>query len=245
MLLNGKNILITGASRGLGRQLALEFARNGASGLALVARNDDLLNELCDELMGLAPNTVLVPITGDVSDPNDLERIASVTLSAFNGKLNVLVNNAATLGPTPMPWLVDYPPDQFNNVLQTNLVAPFVLIQKVLSALVASKGSIINVSSDAGIQGYPGFGAYGISKFAIEGLSQTWAAELAETGVRVNVVDPGDMNTDMHRAAEPDEDPRQWANPKDVTGIFIFLASDRSTGTNGQRFLAQEEEVAA
>jgi NAD(P)-dependent dehydrogenase (short-subunit alcohol dehydrogenase family) len=245
MLLSGKNILITGASRGLGRQLAIDFARNGASGLALVARNSKLLNDLCDELKGLAPNTVLVPIVADVSNANDLERIASVTLSAFEGKLDVLINNAATLGPTPMPWLVDYPADQFNNVLQTNLVAPFVLIQKVLAALVETKGSIINVSSDAGIQGYPGFGAYGISKFAIEGLSQTWAAELSETGVRVNVVDPGDMNTEMHRAAEPEEDPRQWANPKDVTGVFVFLASDKSVGTNGQRFLAQEEEVAA
>jgi NAD(P)-dependent dehydrogenase (short-subunit alcohol dehydrogenase family) len=245
MLLSGKNVLITGASRGLGRQLALEFARQGASGIAIVARNRDLLDEVCDELKGLAPNAVLVPIVADVSNQDDLERVASVALSAFDGKLHALVNNAATIGPTPIPWLVDYPADQFNAVLQTNLLAPFVLIQKLLPALVATSGSIINVSSDAGIQGYPGFGAYGISKFAIEGMSQTWAAELADTGVRVNVVDPGDMNTEMHRAAEPEQDPSQWADPKDATGIFIYLASDRSRTINGERFLAQEAEVAA
>ena len=83
-------------------------------------------------------------------------------------------------------------------------------------------GSIINVTSDAGVVGYPGWGAYGISKFGLEGMSQTWASELEETGVRVNWVDPGNMNTAMHRAAEPEEDPSQWADPADVTEVFLF-----------------------
>ena len=102
-------------------------------------------------------------------------------------------------------------------------------------------GSIINVTSDAGITGYPGWGAYGISKFGIEGMSQTWAAELEGTGVRLNWVDPGDMNTAMHRAAEPDADPNQWANPADVTEVFIYLAADESKQVHGQRFEAQKE----
>jgi NAD(P)-dependent dehydrogenase (short-subunit alcohol dehydrogenase family) len=102
-------------------------------------------------------------------------------------------------------------------------------------------GSIINVTSDAGVVGYPGWGAYGISKFGIEGMSQTWAAELADTGVRVNWVDPGNMNTEMHRLAEPEDDPAQWANPEDVTDVFIYLASDEAKNVNGQRFEAQEE----
>ena len=101
-------------------------------------------------------------------------------------------------------------------------------------------GSIINVTSDAGIVGYPGWGAYGISKFGLEGMSQTWAAELAETEVRVNWVDPGSMNTAMHRAAEPDEDPEKWADPADVTEVFIYLASDESKGVSGRRFEAQK-----
>lgn len=94
--------------------------------------------------------------------------------------------------------------------------------------MIENGGSIINVTSDAGINGYPGWGAYAISKFGIEGMSQTWAAELEDSGVRVNWVDPGDMNTAMHRAAEPDEDPTQWANPADVTEVFIYLATDES-----------------
>jgi NAD(P)-dependent dehydrogenase (short-subunit alcohol dehydrogenase family) len=125
------------------------------------------------------------------------------------------------------------------------LVAPFLVIKKVLPAMVENGGSIINVTSDAGVVGYPGWGAYGISKFGIEGMSQTWAAELAGSRVRLNWVDPGPMNTAMHRAAEPDEDPAQWAAPEDVTGVFIFLASDESRGTHGRRFEAQApvEEV--
>jgi NAD(P)-dependent dehydrogenase (short-subunit alcohol dehydrogenase family) len=100
-------------------------------------------------------------------------------------------------------------------------------------------GSIINVTSDAGRIGYPGWGAYGISKFGLEGLSQTWAAELAATAVRVNWVDPGNMNTAMHRDAEPNEDPTTWADPSAVTDIFVFLASDAGQHVRGQRLEAQ------
>jgi NAD(P)-dependent dehydrogenase (short-subunit alcohol dehydrogenase family) len=109
----------------------------------------------------------------------------------------------------------------------------------VLPAMIERGGSIINVTSDAGRAGYPGWGAYGISKFGLEGMSETWAAELAGTGVRVNWVDPGSMNTRMHRDAEPDEDPRDWADPADVTGVFLYLASDESVGVSGRRFRAQ------
>src|SRR5262249_52754913 len=133
-----------------------------------------------------------------------------------------------------------YPLEDFRAVLGTNLVAPFLLIKKVLPAMVEGGGSIINVTSDAGVVGYPGWGAYGISKFGIEGMSQTWAAELAGSKVRLNWVDPGAMNTAMHRAAEPDEDPGQWADPADVTGVFLYLASDESAGVHGRRFEAQQ-----
>lgn len=102
-------------------------------------------------------------------------------------------------------------------------------------------GSVINVTSDAGVNGYPGWGAYGISKFGLEGLSQTWAAELEGTGIRVNWVDPGNLDTDMHRAAEPDGDPSAWADPADVTEVFLHLASDEGAGLSGRRFQAQED----
>ena len=235
--LAGKNILITGASQGLGRQMALRFAREGAAALSLVARHADELNQVRDELGKID----IVLIEADVSNPRDIERIVATTLAQFKGHLHVLVNNASTIGPSPMPNLLDYPVEDFRSVLDTNLIGPFLLIKNALPAMIEHGGSIINVTSDAGQVGYAGWGAYGISKFGLEGMSQTWASELEETGVRVNWVDPGNMNTAMHRAAEPEEDPTEWANPADVTDVFLFLASDESRDVSGKRFQAQED----
>ncbi|HYJ06063.1 MAG TPA: SDR family oxidoreductase [Chthoniobacterales bacterium] len=237
----GKNILITGASQGLGRELALRFAREGAAALSLVARHADALGRVRDELCKIAPDTRVVSIEADVSKPKDIERLIATTLDAFGGRLDVLVNNASTIGPSPMPYLLDYPLEDFRNVLDTNLIGPFLITKGTLPAMIENGGSIINVSSDAGSTGYPGWGAYGISKFGVEGMSQTWASELEDTEVRVNWVDPGNMNTAMHRAAEPEEDPSQWTNPGEVTDVFVFLASDESKGVTGKRFQAQED----
>jgi NAD(P)-dependent dehydrogenase (short-subunit alcohol dehydrogenase family) len=237
----GKDILITGASQGLGREMALRFAREGASGLSIVAQHVDKLNEVRDEIRQIAAKIDIVAIEADVSKPRDIERIIATTLAQFKGHLDVLVNNASTIGPSPMPNLLDYPVEDFREVIDTNLIGPFLLIKTVLPAMIERGGSIINVTSDAGQVGYPGWGAYGISKFGLEGMSQTWASELEDSGVRVNWVDPGNMNTAMHRAAEPDEDPKEWANPTDVTDVFVFLASDESEGVTGKRFQAQED----
>ena len=238
--LNGKYALITGASRGLGRQLAVDFARAGAAGLVLVARDTGALSEVRDRARQAAPQVRVVAVAADLGREEDVERAVATALHEFGGRVDVLVNNASVLGPTPLPYLLDYPLEDFRAVLDTNLAAPFLLIKKVLPAMVEHGGSIINVTSDAGVVGYPGWGAYGISKFGIEGLSQTWAAELQGSKVRLNWVDPGSMNTAMHRAAEPDEDPSQWADPADVTGVFLYLASDESRGVHGRRFEAQE-----
>lgn len=273
--LQGKYVLITGASQGLGEQLALDYAREGAAGIAIVARDEAALKEVGEcikqtispdnvvlavaadltrpgevervmeqvrtQLTAKQSSTKVLTITADLTRPEDIERVVAVTLNEFNGRLDVLVNNASTIGATPMPYLLDYPLEDFRNVIDTNLIAPFLLIKKVLPAMSNNGGSIINVTSDAGVTGYPGWGAYGISKFGIEGMSQTWAAELEGSGVRLNWVDPGDMNTAMHRAAEPDADSSQWANPADVTEMFIYLASDESKQVHGQRFEAQSE----
>ena len=245
--LAGKNILITGASQGLGREMALRFAKEGAAGLSIVARHADQLNKVRDEIAKIDPPSPgpgapsIVAIEADMSSPRDIERIVATTLAQFKGRLDVLVNNASTIGPSPMPNLLDYPVENFREVLDTNLIGPFLLIMNALPAMIERGGSIINVTSDAGQVGYPGWGAYGVSKFGLEGMSQTWASELEETNVRVNWVDPGNMNTAMHRAAEPEEDPTEWASPADVTDVFVFLASDESKNVTGKRFQAQED----
>ncbi len=120
----------------------------------------------------------MVVVEGDVSQPRDIERIIATTLAQFRGQLDVLINNASTIGPSPMPNLLDYPAEDFRSVLETNLVGPFLLIKSAPPAMIERGGSIINVTSDAGQVGYPGWGAYGISKFGLEGMSQTWASEL-------------------------------------------------------------------
>src|SRR3989454_11237905 len=204
--LAGKSILITGASQGLGRAMALRFAGEGAAALSLVARHADKLNAVRDEVLKIAPKIDIVAIEADVSKPRDIERIVATTLAQFKGVLDVLVNNASTIGPSPMPNLLDYPVEDFREVLDTNLIGPFLLIKNALPAMIERGGSIINVTSDAGQVGYPGWGAYGISKFGLEGMSQTWASELEETGGRGNWGDPGKKKTGMDRPPEPEED---------------------------------------
>jgi NAD(P)-dependent dehydrogenase (short-subunit alcohol dehydrogenase family) len=222
--------------------LALDFAKEGAAGISIVARHIEPLSKVKTKINEINPNAMVLVVAADLSRHEDIERLMAMTLHEFNGRLDVLVNNASTIGPSPMPYLLDYPLEDFRFVINTNLIAPFLLIRKALPAMIENGGTIINVTSDAGAVGYPGWGAYGISKFGIEGMSQTWAAELEGSGVRVNYVDPGNMNTAMHRAAEPNEDATQWADPVDVTEVFLYLASDDSKKVNGKRFRAQEND---
>lgn len=238
----GKSILITGGSQGLGRALAIDYAREGCKILAIVGRNLDALRKVEEEISHVSPETETLTISADLSVTQDLERIVAVTLSKSLGNLDVLVNNASSLGATPLPLLADFTDEDFVKVLQTNLIAPFVLTKKFLPSLIESMGSVINVTSDASRNAYPSWGGYGASKAALDMMTRIWAAELNELGVRVNSVDPGDMNTALHRAAEPDLDPKLWADPADVTGVFVYLASDESAGVTGKRLLAQSRE---
>jgi NAD(P)-dependent dehydrogenase (short-subunit alcohol dehydrogenase family) len=237
--MNGKVCLISGSSRGLGRALALEFGRQGAKVIINArAASQVELGETENELRGMGVQ--VLSVTADVSNRADVERLAGAALSRF-GCVDVLVNNASALGPTPMPYLIDTPIDSFELVMRTNVLGPFMLTRALVGQMLARKsGSIINVTSDAGVVGYPTWGAYGVSKSALDQLTRTWAAELKDTGVRVNSVDPGDMNTAMKRASEPEGDDSGWVQPETVTPVFVYLASDASAQVNGQRFLAQE-----
>ena len=230
--LGGKVALITGASRGLGRALAMAFAREGAA-LALCARGASALDEVARAVAELGVEVLAVP--ADLRSSRDLARLVAVTLDRFH-RVDILVNNASELGPTPLPYLADYPPAAFDDVLQVNVTAPFRLTQALIGGmLLRNRGVVINVTSDAAVTGYPGWGAYAVSKAALEGLTRTWSAELAGTGVRMYAVDPGDMDTDMHRAAIPDADPSELARPDDVAHAFIKLVTSAESALAGQR----------
>lgn len=235
--LKGKVILVTGASRGLGRALAIEYARRGA-GLIINSRTSSQGDLLDTERTIKALGAETLRVQGDISNRADAERLAGEALARFQ-RVDVLVNNASALGPTPMPFLVDFPIEDFVTVLQTNLVGPFLLTRALVGPMIARKtGSVINVSSDAGVVGYPTWGAYGVSKAALDQLTRTWAVELEGTGVRVNSVDPGDMDTAMKRATEPEGDPSHWVKPEAVVPVFVYLASDETTTITGQRLYA-------
>lgn len=233
--LQDKVVMITGASRGLGKALALAFAE-AKSVLVLCSRGTEELTQTAKEVEKRGARCL--SIAADVSDPRDAERLVATAETTF-GRIDVLINNAAVLGPSPMPYLLDYPEEDFMEVMRVNTWGPFLVTRRAIPGMLArQRGSIINVTSEAGRVGYAGWGAYGVSKFALEGLTQTWAQELEGTGVRVNMVDPGEMDTEMHRLAVPDCD-YELADPREVVVPFLYLASDVSCEVNGQRLLAE------
>jgi NAD(P)-dependent dehydrogenase (short-subunit alcohol dehydrogenase family) len=233
-MLKNKVVMITGASKGLGKELALQFAREG-SRLAICARNGGPLNEVEKEIR--AQGAEVVAVVADVSVSKEVDRFVSVAEEVY-GRIDVLINNASIFGPGPR-LLADYPEDVFLEVLRVNTFNPFIVTKRVLPGmLMRSEGSVINLTSEAGKTGFAEWGAYGISKFAVEGLTGTWADELQETGVRINMVDPGEMNTNMHEQAVPDCD-YPLAEPHEHMDIFLYLASDAAKDVSGERFEAQ------
>jgi len=230
--------LVTGASRGLGREIARLLARQGTR-LILTARGADALQAVADEL---SAHTEVVALSGDVSDPTHATRLVRQGIHRF-GQIDVLVNNASTIGPSPMPTLDAYPPAALAEVFAVNTVAPLHLIQLVLPGMRArGEGVIVNVTSDAAVEAYPGWGGYGASKAALEHLSRVLAAELDGSGIRVYTVDPGDMNTEMHRDAEPGVDLSHLPGPE-VSAPAIVRVIQTGTEPFG-RFEAQLPEPA-
>ena len=220
MQLRDRVVLITGASRGLGLEIARLFASRGAR-LALVARGDADLRVAAEEL-GLV--TDVLAFTADVSE--EAEAIAAAALDRF-GRVDVLINNASEIGPSPMPRLDRYPWDALLTVFRVNAVAPVHLSQLLLPQMIGrGEGVVINVTSDAAVQAYPGWGGYGASKAALEHLSRVLAVELEGSGVRVYVVDPGDMDTQMHRLAEPGVDLSHLPGPSVPAPAFVRLVEE-------------------
>ncbi len=223
-------VLITGASRGLGFEIAELLARRGAR-LAIVARDASELEKAASRLR---EHTDVCTFAADVSQ--DAEGIVAAASARF-GRLDVLINNASELGPSPMPALAALDWRALERILRVNAIAPLHLIQLALPAMRATGGTIINVTSDAGVNAYPGWGGYGASKAALEHLSRTLMAELDGTSVRVLIVDPGDMNTQMHQLAEPGVDLSHLPYPRDVAPAIVQLLED---GTAAGRYQAKE-----
>jgi short-subunit dehydrogenase len=232
MILKDTTIVVTGASRGLGYEVAELLAQRKAR-LVIVARGDEAIERAAARLREY---TDVATIAADVSE--EAERIVAASVSRF-GPVDVLINNASELGPSPMPALESLPWEDFERILRVNAVAPLHLTQLVLPSMrKRGSGTIVNITSDAGVNAYPGWGGYGASKATLEHLSRTLIAELEGSGVRVLVVDPGDMNTEMHRLAEPGVDLSHLPHARDVAPAIVALLENNAFVSG--RFQAQE-----
>jgi NAD(P)-dependent dehydrogenase (short-subunit alcohol dehydrogenase family) len=223
-----RNALVTGASRGLGLALARALAERGWS-LVIDARGAEGLEAARREL---ASHTHVVAIPGDVADPDHRRDL----FAAVDGPLDLVVNNASTLGVSPLPALADYPAEALEQVFRVNVVAPLALIQLALPVL-APGARIVNVSSDAAVEAYEGWGVYGASKAALDQLTNVLAAERED--VRIYAVDPGDMNTRMQQDAYPGEDVTDRPPPEEsVPGLLTLVEGELPSGRYAARELA-------
>lgn len=237
MTLHKRTALITGASRGLGLALARILAQRDWN-LIINARGAEALATAQEELQRY---TRVTAIPGDVSNPQHRAALAATVNTADT--LDAVVNNASILGPSPQPDLLNYPLDVLEQVYRINVLAPLAILQAAQNRL-APNARIINVTSDAGVEAYPGWGGYGSSKAALEQLSAVLAAE--NPGWRVYWVDPGDMRTQMHQEAFPGEDISDRPLPEEsVPGFIELLEGNLASGRYAARSLAPEKAPVA
>ena len=211
--------VVTGASRGLGRALARALAEDGYR-LVVDARDGAALRAA---MAGLPAGAVVTALAGDITDPahrGDLRRAAEVL-----GGPDLLINNAGTLGPSPLPAVSDFPLDELRTAFEVNVIAPIALTQMLLPALRERGGAVLSVTSDAAVEAYAGWGGYGAAKAALEQACNVLAAE--EVAVRVWRVDPGDLRTQMHQDAFPGEDISDRPLPESVVPAFRRLIAER------------------
>ena len=218
--------IITGASRGLGLALTTALSRRGWTVVA-DARQANELHEACGDLPGV------VPVVGDVRDPAHRAALADVVRR--EGRLDLLVNNASRLGPSPLLPLSDLPVDELSAVLEVNVVAPLALIQE-LSPFLSAGAAVVNVTSDAAVEAYPGWGGYGASKAALEQVGRVLAVERPD--LAVYTFDPGDMRTRMHQEAFPGEDISDRPHPDGVAVPALLRLLEARPGSG--RYRAQD-----
>jgi len=231
MSFQGQSAIVTGASRGLGAALAESLALAGAR-VVLVARDLDALEAVAKSIR--AGGGEAHPISADLGDKHAIHRLTGAATSLV-GPLDLVVHNASALGPTPLRSLLDTECEDFERVLNVNLLGPFRLSRALAgSMLLRSTGTIVHISSDAAQNAYAGWGAYSASKAALDQLSRLWAEELREFGVRVLSIDPGEMDTRMHAEALPDADRSRLARPAKVAERICQIILD-ATIASGAR----------
>ena len=231
MRLKDKRIVISGASKGLGKALAQRFAREGAS-VAMCARNPEALEKVALELEEIG--TRVVWRACDISNAEQVRNFFAVVLEKFE-YVDVLVNNASAI--SPLRSIADYNHEEWEEVIRVNMNGLFYLSQAVLPSMMRRKqGTIINVSSSVGRAIRAQWGAYAVSKFGLEGFTQLLAEELRPYNISVNSVNPGAMATDMRRIVHPEEDQKLLRKPELVTELFVYLASNDGAGISGQQF---------
>ncbi|HTR53165.1 MAG TPA: SDR family oxidoreductase [Kofleriaceae bacterium] len=235
MTIEHDGALVTGASRGLGLALSEALAARGAR-VAMVARDPEPLADAVARIR--AGGGIAHAIAADISDKHAVHRIAGQA-HALVGDIAIAIHNASTLGPVPLRLLLDTECEDLAAVLETNLIGPFRLT-KILAGAMALRGAgtIVHVSSDAAVEAYPRWGAYGVSKAAQDHLARVLAAELDGTGVRVLAVDPGEMDTRMHADAVPDADRAALQRPADVAARIVAMIEDAARAPSGARLIA-------
>ncbi len=233
MRLLKKHVIITGGSKGLGRALALRFAREGAY-VAICSRNQAELDQVKQEI--LAAESQVLAQACDISDPGQVDAFVRTVLQEF-GTIDVLINNAGVLGQR-VP-VAEYASSDWEQVIRTNVNGTFYITRLVVPEMMKQKsGAVINVTATVGKTGRAKWGAYAVSNFAIEGLTQVLAEELKPHNITVNSVNPGSIATDLRRQAYPNEDQSMLRKPEEVTEVFVYLASYHGTGITGQWFNA-------
>jgi NAD(P)-dependent dehydrogenase (short-subunit alcohol dehydrogenase family) len=205
----------------------------------MVARQKEALDAAVAEVT--AAGGIAFGITADIGDKQQIHAIAGQA-AALVGPIELLIHNASTLGPTPLPLLLDTECEDFEQVLQVNLLGPFRLTKIVAGAMaLRGRGTVVHISSDAAVSAYPNWGSYGVSKAALDHLSRIWAAELEGSGVRVLAVDPGEMDTVMHAAAIPEADPKSLAQPAVIAARILDMIV--RPAASGARLVAPEWQL--
>jgi len=239
MEVKNKSVLITGGSRGLGRALGITLAREGAR-VVLVARGQDELARTVDEIR-LAGGEAY-GIAADLGDKNSIYPITGEA-AALVGPIDILIQNASTLGALPLQLLLDTDCEDLEETLQVNLIGPFRLAKVIVGSMVLRQtGMMISITSDAGVEAYSGWGAYGVSKAALDHLTRVFAVELQDTGVTFFGIDPGEMDTRMHADAIPSADPATLAKPTDVARRILEVIQQGGR-INGSRVILSEVEL--